>query len=99
MTFDFKKMGKLGLMILTYSVRIALAGLIIWWCIGKVDEWKNFQVFREWNDHEGDNSITLQAYTKVGLALVSPLNFWGIYYNSSLDDNTNWAAYNDALTA
>ena len=40
-------------MILTYSVRIALAGLIIWWCIGKVDEWKNFQVFREWNDHYG----------------------------------------------
>ena len=55
--------------------------------------------FREWNDHEGDNSIVLQAYTKVGLALVSPLNFWGIYYNSSLDTNTNWAAYNAALTA
>jgi len=55
--------------------------------------------FREWNDHEGDNSITLQAYTKVGLALVSPLNFWGIYYNSSLDTNTNWAAYNATLTA
>lgn len=50
--------------------------------------------FREWNDHEGDNSITLQAYTKVGLALVSPLNFWGIYYNSSLDDGTNWNNYN-----
>lgn len=55
--------------------------------------------FREWNDHEGDNSITIQAYTKVGLALVSPLNFWGIYYNSSLDTNTNWAAYNATLTA
>ena len=55
--------------------------------------------FREWNDHEGDNSITLQAYTKVGLALVSPLNFWGIYYNSSLDTGTNWAAYNATLTA
>ena len=54
--------------------------------------------FREWDDHEGDNSITLQAYTKVGLALVSPLNFWGIYYNSSLDTNTNWATYNYALT-
>jgi hypothetical protein len=50
--------------------------------------------FREWNDHEGDNSITIQAYTKVGLALVSPLNFWGIYYNSSLDDGTNWNNYN-----
>jgi len=55
--------------------------------------------FREWDDHEGDNSVTLQAYTKVGLALVSPLNFWGIYYNSTLDTNTNWAAYNAALTA
>ena len=55
--------------------------------------------FREWNDHEGDNSITIQAYTKVGLALVSPLNFWGIYYNSSLDLNTNWATYNSTLTA
>ena len=55
--------------------------------------------FREWNDHEGDNSIVLQAYTKVGLALVSPLNFWGIYYNSTLDTNTNWAAYNATLTA
>ena len=54
--------------------------------------------FREWDDHEGDNSITLQAYTKVGLALVSPLNFWGIYYNSALDTNTNWATYNYALT-
>ena len=53
--------------------------------------------FREWNDHEGDNSITLQAYTKVGLAIVSPLNFWGIYYNASLNTNTNWAAYNLAL--
>ena len=55
--------------------------------------------FREWNDHEGDNSITIQAYTKVGLALVSPLNFWGIYYNSSLDTDTNWATYNATLTA
>ena len=54
--------------------------------------------FREWDDHEGDNSITLQAYTKVGLALVSPLNFWGIYYNSALDTNTNWATYNYNLT-
>ena len=55
--------------------------------------------FREWNDHEGDNSITIQAYTKVGLAVVSPLNFWGIYYNSALSTNTNWATYNANLTA
>ncbi len=51
MTFDFKKMGKLALMVITYAVRIALAGIIIMWCFGKVDEWKNFQVFREWNNH------------------------------------------------
>lgn len=55
--------------------------------------------FREWDNHEGDNSVTLQAYTKVGLALVSPLNFWGIYYNSNLDVNTNWRTYNQNLTS
>lgn len=54
---------------------------------------------REWNDHEGDNSIGIQAYTKVGLAVVSPLNFWGIYYNSALDTDSGWAAYNTTLTA
>ena len=53
--------------------------------------------FREWDDHEGDNSITLQAYTKVGLALVSPLNFWGMYVNTSVSTGTNWDAYNLAL--
>ena len=55
--------------------------------------------FREWDDHEGDNSITIQAYTKIGAALVSPLNFWGIYYNSALDTDSGWAAYNAELTA
>ena len=53
--------------------------------------------FREWDDHEGDNSITVQAYTKVGLALVSPLNFWGMYVNTSISTGTNWDAYNTAL--
>ncbi len=51
MTFDFRKMGKIGLIILNYSVRIALAVLILMWCFGAVKEWDNFQVFREWNDH------------------------------------------------
>ena len=52
--------------------------------------------FREWNDHEGDNSITLQAYTKVGIAIVSTPNYWGIYYNSGIDAG-GWEAYNQAL--
>lgn len=54
--------------------------------------------FREWDDHEGDNSITLQAYMKVGVAMVTSPNFWGIYYNSGIDDG-GWAAYNSALMA
>ena len=54
--------------------------------------------FREWDDHEGDNSITLQAYTKVGVAVVSTPNYWGIYYNSGIDAG-GWTAYNNSLTA
>lgn len=55
--------------------------------------------FREWDDHEGDNSITLQAYAKVGLAIVSAPNYWGIYYNKALDADSGWADYNSALNA
>ena len=55
--------------------------------------------FREWDDHEGDNSIVLQAYAKVGLAIVSTPNYWGIYYNKALDADSGWAAYNSALNA
>lgn len=52
--------------------------------------------FREWDDHEGDNSITLQAYTKVGVGIVSTPNYWGIYYNSGIDAG-GWKEYNEAL--
>lgn len=55
--------------------------------------------FREWDDHEGDNSITIQAYTKVGVAVVATPNYWGIYYNSSLNEDSGWEAYNSALLA
>ena len=55
--------------------------------------------FREWDDHEGDNSITIQAYVKVGTAIVATPNYWGIYYNSALDNGSGWEAYNSALTA
>lgn len=55
--------------------------------------------FREWDDHEGDNSITIQAYTKVGVAIVATPNYWGIYYNSALNEDSGWATYNTNLTA
>ena len=52
--------------------------------------------FREW-EHEGDNSVQLQAYLKVGVAIVSTPNYWGIYYNKAIDAD-GWSAYNTALT-
>ena len=53
--------------------------------------------FREWDDHEGDNQFTLQGYVKVGVGLFTTPNYWGIYYNSALDDGSGWEAYNQAL--
>ena len=53
---------------------------------------------KEWDDHEGDNSIGIQTYTKVGLGMYSTPNYWGIYYNSAIDAG-GWAAYNAALMA
>ena len=55
--------------------------------------------FREWDDHEGDNSITIQAYTKVGVGIYGTPNYWGIYHNKALDQDSGWAAYNAALDA
>lgn len=54
---------------------------------------------REWDDHEGDNSIVVQAYAKIGVGMFTSPNYWGIYYNSALDADSGWAAYNQALTA
>jgi len=51
--------------------------------------------FREW-EHEGDNSIQLQAYTKVGVGVVTTPNYWGIYYNSGIDAG-GWEDYNTDL--
>ena len=53
--------------------------------------------FREWDDHEGDNSITIQAYTKIGVGIVATPNYWGIYYNSALNEGSGWKEYNEAL--
>ena len=54
--------------------------------------------FEEWK-HEGDNSVTLQAYTKVGVAVVTAPNYWGIYYNSAIDSNNEygWKTYNQSI--
>ena len=54
---------------------------------------------REWDDHEGDNSIVVQAYAKIGVGMYTSPNYWGIYYNSALDQDSGWAAYNQALMA
>ena len=53
--------------------------------------------FREWDDHEGDNSFTLQGYVKVGVGLFTLPNYWGIYYNSALDEGSGWETYNQSL--
>jgi hypothetical protein len=53
--------------------------------------------FREWDDHEGDNSFTLQGYVKVGVGLFTTPNYWGIYYNSALDSGSGWENYNQSL--
>ena len=53
--------------------------------------------FREWDDHEGDNQFTLQGYVKVGVGLWTSPNYWGIYYNAALDEESGWAEYNKEL--
>lgn len=54
--------------------------------------------FKEW-ENRGDNGIELQAYAKVGLAIVSSPNYWGIYYNSAIDSNDEygWNDYNKEI--
>lgn len=50
---------------------------------------------RAW-EHEGDNSTKLEIYKKVGAAIVSTPNYWGIYYNAGINAG-GWADYNLAL--
>ena len=52
--------------------------------------------FREWDDHEGDNSIVLQGYLKVGVGMIGTPNYWGIYYNAGIEAD-GWKDYNDNL--
>lgn len=51
MTFDYRKWGKYALIIINYSVRIALAAAILMCVSGALKDWDNFQVYRQWNDH------------------------------------------------
>jgi len=55
--------------------------------------------FREWDDHEGDNSFVLQGYVKVGVGLFTTPNYWGIYYNAALSQGSGWETENTALMA
>lgn len=43
-----------------------------------------------------DNSIVVQGYKKVGVAMVGTPNYWGIYYNSGIDAH-GWDEYNTDL--
>ena len=54
--------------------------------------------FRERDDHEGDNSIDLQGYVKVGVGMVGTPNYWGIYYNAGIEAD-GWKDFNDNLDA
>ena len=54
--------------------------------------------FRTWDDHEGDNQITLQGYLKVGVGMVGTPNYWGIYYNAGIEAD-GWKDFNDNLDA
>lgn len=50
--------------------------------------------FKEYDNR--DNSTVLQAYKKVGVAMVGTPNYWGIYYNSGIDAQ-GWEEYNAKL--
>ena len=49
-------------------VKIAFEGNTI------VDDYKN----------KGDRSMEIQTYTKVGVGMITPLNYWGIYENTGI---------------
>lgn len=59
-------------------VKIAFEGNTI------VDDYKN----------KGDRSMEIQTYTKLGVAIVTPLNYWGIYENTGITA-TGWSNISD----
>lgn len=50
--------------------------------------------FKEFDNR--DNSIVIQAYKKIGVAMVNTPNYWGIYYNAGISAG-GWEDYNTAL--
>lgn len=44
-----------------------------------------------------DNSMEVQAYKKLGVAIVNTPNYWGIYYNSGISAG-GWDEFNTSLT-
>lgn len=52
--------------------------------------------FREWENR--DNSMELQGYMKAGVAMVNRPNYWGIYYNASIDAG-GWEDFNSSIVA
>lgn len=52
--------------------------------------------FKEWENR--DNSMEIQGYTKAGVAMVNRPNYWGIYYNASIDAG-GWGDYNRTIVS
>lgn len=40
-------------------------------------------IVRDW-DNKGDNSMEIMVYKKMGAAIITPLNYWGIYENTGI---------------
>lgn len=50
---NIDKVIKTSLKLFWYLVRIAVAVIVVWWSFGQMQAWRDFQVFREWDDHYG----------------------------------------------
>lgn len=93
--FDVRKMLKILWIVLNYSVRIAAAVLILWWCMLRIGEWKDFQVFREWNqvyEFEGNGTYedpylisSADDLIKFSEAVNNGNYFFGMYFKQ-IDD-------------
>ena len=95
MKFDYIKMGRIALIIINYSVRIALAAVIVLWCIDQVKVWDDFQVFKQWNDQyqfEGSGSYEspylindAADIIKFSDAVNNGNDFAGLYFRQTAD--------------
>lgn len=47
-------------------------------------------IVKDW-ENKGDNSMEIMVYKKMGAAIITPLNYWGIYENTGIAAG-NWAA-------